>query len=168
MLCNIVFLGQKVKGQGHNALITGKIRYGNMNPAHNCFSLTPFIMRLHIQTPHESRMCPIYFWVKRSRSQCIDYRKQSMSHNCFPIIMKLNTQTPHELRVCPIVVHVIRSKFKVTMHWLLKMEHNCFSFTPIIMKLNTDSPWVEGVPYCCSCHKVKGQGHIALMTENGA
>ena len=61
------FSGQKVKGQGHNALITGKIRYGNMNPAHNFFLFTPIIMKLHTQTPHESRICPTYFGVKRSK-----------------------------------------------------------------------------------------------------
>ena len=61
------FSGQKVKGQGHNALITGKIRYGNMNPAHNFFPFTPIVMQLHTQTPHESRICPTYFGVKRSK-----------------------------------------------------------------------------------------------------
>ena len=33
-------------------------------PAHNCFPFTPIIMKLHMQTPHESRMCPIDFEVK--------------------------------------------------------------------------------------------------------
>ena len=33
-------------------------------PAHNCFPFTPIIMKLHMQTPHESRMCPIDFKVK--------------------------------------------------------------------------------------------------------
>ena len=42
-------------------------------PAHNCFPFTPIIMKLHMQTPHESRMCPIDLEVKRSRSQCINY-----------------------------------------------------------------------------------------------
>ena len=42
-------------------------------PAHNCFPFTPIIMKLHMQTPHEARMCPIDFEVKRSRSQCINY-----------------------------------------------------------------------------------------------
>ena len=36
-------------------------------PAHNCFPFTPIIMKLHMQTPHESRMCPIDFEVKRSK-----------------------------------------------------------------------------------------------------
>ena len=35
--------------------------------AHNCFPFTPIIMKLHMQTPHESRMCPIDFEVKRSK-----------------------------------------------------------------------------------------------------
>ena len=36
-------------------------------PAHNCFPFTPIIMKLHMQTPHESRMCHIDFEVKRSK-----------------------------------------------------------------------------------------------------
>ena len=36
-------------------------------PAHNCFPFTPIIMKLHMQTPHESRMCPVDFEVKRSK-----------------------------------------------------------------------------------------------------
>ena len=36
-------------------------------PAHNCFPFTPIIMTLHMQAPHESRMCPIDFEVKRSK-----------------------------------------------------------------------------------------------------
>ena len=36
-------------------------------PARNCFPFTPIIMKLHMQTPHESRMCPIDFEVKRSK-----------------------------------------------------------------------------------------------------
>ena len=58
-----------------------------------------------MQTPHESRMCPIDFEVKRSRSQCINYWKWFPAHNCFPfthIIMKLHLQTRHEARMCPI------------------------------------------------------------------
>ena len=95
-------------------------------PAHNCFPFTPIIMKLHMQTPHEARMCPIDFEVKRSRSrsQCINYWKWFPAHNCFPftpIIMKLHMQTPHEARMCPIDFEVKRSKVKVTMHKLLKM-----------------------------------------------
>ena len=36
-------------------------------PAHNCFPFTPIIMKLHMQTPHEARMCPIDFEAKRSK-----------------------------------------------------------------------------------------------------
>ena len=28
--------------------------------SHNFFLFTPIIMKLHTQTPHESRMCPLY------------------------------------------------------------------------------------------------------------
>ena len=97
-------------------------------PVHNCFPFTPIIIKLHIQNPHESRMCPIDFEVKikgqRSRSQCINYWKWFPAHNCFPVtplIMKLHMQTPHEARMCPIDFEIKRSKVKVTMHKLLKM-----------------------------------------------
>ena len=43
------------------------INYWKWFPAHNCFPFTPIIMKLHMQTPHEARMCPIDFKVKRSK-----------------------------------------------------------------------------------------------------
>ena len=43
------------------------INYRKWFRAHNCFPFTPIIMKLHMQTPHESRMCPIDFEVKRSK-----------------------------------------------------------------------------------------------------
>ena len=85
------FWGPKVKGQGHNALITEN------GLSHYCFPLTPFIMKFHTKAPHESRMCPIDFGVRRSRSQCIYYWKWFLLHNCFPftpIVMKLHIKTP--------------------------------------------------------------------------
>ena len=36
-------------------------------PVHNCFPFTRIIMKLHMQTPHEARVCPIDFEVKRSK-----------------------------------------------------------------------------------------------------
>ena len=95
-------------------------------PAHYCFPFTPIIMKLHMQTPHEARMCPIDFEVKRSKVKVTMHKllKMVSAHNCFPftsIIMKLHMQTPHESRMCPIDFEVKRSKVKVTMHKLLKM-----------------------------------------------
>ena len=54
--------GQKVRGQGHNARITE-----NGFLAHNCFPFTPILMKLHMQSPHESSMDPMDFGVKRSK-----------------------------------------------------------------------------------------------------
>ena len=34
--------------------------------SHNFFPFTPIIMKLHTQTPHVLKMCPINFGVKRS------------------------------------------------------------------------------------------------------
>ena len=85
-------------------------------PAHNCFPFTLIIMKLHMQTPHETRMCPIDFEVQRSRSQYINYWKWFPAHNYFlftPIIMKLHMQTPHESRMCPIDFEVKRSRSQI-------------------------------------------------------
>ena len=89
-----------------------------------------------------------------------------MLRNCFPftpIIMKLHTNTPHELRMCTLDFGVKRSRVKVTMHWFLKMcfGHICFPFT-----LHKKS-----LPLSCRCALLilgsKGQGHNALIPENG-
>ena len=88
------------------------------------FPLQPsIIMKLHTQTPHESKMCPINYGVKRSRSHCIDCWKRCMLYNCFPfrhIIIKNFKQTSHTDSLWVDNFWVKRST--VTMHWLLK---NC-------------------------------------------
>ena len=60
-----------------------------------------------MQTPHESRMCPIDFGVIKAKVKVTVYKLLKMvpAHNCSPftpIIMKLHMQTPHESRMCPI------------------------------------------------------------------
>ena len=47
------------------------INYWKWFPAHNSFPFTPIIMKLHIQTPHEARMCPIDIEVKRSKVKIV-------------------------------------------------------------------------------------------------
>ena len=37
--------------------------------AHNCFPFTPILMKLHMQSPHESSINPMDFGVKRSKGQ---------------------------------------------------------------------------------------------------
>ena len=61
---------------------------------------------------------------QRSRSQCKDYWKWFLAHNCFPFIhifMKLHMQSPHESSICPMKFRVKRSNVKVTMQGWLKM-----------------------------------------------
>ena len=55
--------GQNVKGQGHNARITenGFWRITDRIP------FTPILMKLHMQSPHESSMDPMDFGVKSSK-----------------------------------------------------------------------------------------------------
>ena len=139
--------------------------------AHKCFPFTRILMKLHMQSPHESSMDPMDFEVKgqghnaritengflpitasplhlslwtftcslpmsqvcalwnlgskgqRSRSQCKDYWKWFLAHNCFPftpIFMKLHMQSPHESSMDPMDFGVKRSKVKVTMQGLLR------------------------------------------------
>ena len=50
-------------------------------------------------------MCPVDYRVQMSRSQCIDFWKWFVLHNCIPftpIIMKLHTKTSHQSRMFPI------------------------------------------------------------------
>ena len=55
-------------------------------------------------------MCPIDVRFKRSRSQCIDYWKWFLAHNCFPFTSNL-THISCESRTCPI--NAIRVKKKL-------------------------------------------------------
>ena len=57
--CALFILGSK--GQRSRSQC---IDYRKWFMLHNFFPFTPIIMKLHTQTPHESRMCPIYFGVK--------------------------------------------------------------------------------------------------------
>ena len=113
--------GQKVKGQGHNARITENgFLCITASPLHLC--LWNFTCSLPM-----SQVCAL--WTlgskgQRSRSQCKDYWKWFLVHNCFPftpIFMKLHMQSPHESSMCPMKFRVKRSKVKVTMQGLLKM-----------------------------------------------
>ena len=59
-------------------------------------------IKLHIKMPVEL-MCHVDFRVKQSRSQCNDYWKKFLEHNCFPFtsaIIKHRTQIPSESRIC--------------------------------------------------------------------
>ena len=51
----------------HHVRLSVRLSSAFVYPAHNCFPFTPIIMKLHMQTPHESRMCTIDFEVKRSK-----------------------------------------------------------------------------------------------------
>ena len=142
--------------------------------AHNCFPFTPIIMKLHMQTPHESRMCPIDFEVQRSRSQCINYWKWFPVHNCFPftpIIMKLHMQTPHEVRMCPIYFEVKRSRSQCINYWKWFPAHNCFPLTPFVMKLHMQTPHESRmcpIDFEVKRSKVKVTMHKLLKMVSGA
>ena len=72
---------------------------------HNYFPFTPIIMKLHIKTTHELRMCPLDFGGQMVKVTMNRLLKFFCMHNCFPFtsnIMKFHTKTPLELRMCPI------------------------------------------------------------------
>ena len=112
--------GQKVKGQGHNARIpeNGFLPI-TASPLH--LSLWNFTCSLPM-----SQVCALWNLGskgQRSRSQCKDYWKWFLAHNCFPftpIFMKLHMQSPHESSMDPMDFGVKRSKVKVTMQGLLR------------------------------------------------
>ena len=56
-LCTLGSKGQRSRSQCKD--------YWKWFQAHNCFSFTPILMKLHMQSPHESRMGPMDFGVKR-------------------------------------------------------------------------------------------------------
>ena len=86
------------------------------------FPFTSIIMKLHMQTPHESRMCPIDFEVQRSRSQCINYWKWFPAHNCFPLYTYHHEVSHADSPwVKDVPYRFWGPKVKVTMHKLLKM-----------------------------------------------
>ena len=82
-----------------------------------------------------------------SRSQCIKYWKWFWCIIALPVIMKLHTKGPHELRMCPIAFGVKdhRSKSQYIEYWKQFLALNYFAFTPIIMELHIDYPWVKDV-----------------------
>ena len=112
---------------------------------HNFFPFTPIIMKLQTQTPHESRMCPIYFGVKMSRSQCIDYRKWLCRIIALPSHLSSWNFT-HRLPMSQGFTLVIlgsngqRSRLQYNDYWKWLMLHNSFPFTTTVMKLKTKTP----------------------------
>ena len=108
---------------------------------------------------------------QRSRSQCNNYWKWFLVHNCFPfspIFMKLHMQSIHESSMCSMKFRVKRSRSQCKDYWKWLLVHNCFPFTPIFMKLHMQSPHESSMdPYGLWGQKVKGQGHNARITEKG-
>ena len=121
------------------------INYWKWFPVHNCFPLTPIIMKLHMQTPHEARMCPIDFEVQRSRSQCINYWKWFPAHNCFPLntyhLWNFTCRLPMS-QGCALKIlrsKGQRSRSQCINYWKWFPAHNYFLSTPI-MKLHMQTP----------------------------
>ena len=142
--------------------------------AHNCFRFTPILMKLHMQSPHESNMDPMYSGVKRSRSQCKDYWKWFQAYNCFPftpIFMKLHMQSPYESNMDPYEIlgsKGQRSRSQCKDYWKWFQARNCFPFTPVLMKLHMQSPHESSMgPMDFGVKRSEGQGHNTSITENG-
>ena len=65
--------------QGYRCVVLLLYGYWKWFMVHNCFPFTPIIMKNHSQTPNESRICPIDFWIKKAKSPCTDYWKELCS-----------------------------------------------------------------------------------------
>ena len=104
--------------------------------------------------------------------------KMIQLHNCFlftPVIMKLHILTPYEWGTCPSAFRSKnqrwRSQCNDNRKWQGKVKlFRCI--TAFLLKYHyetshKDSPWVEDVPYWFLGQQVTGQGHNALITENG-
>ena len=114
--------GQKVKGQGHNARITenGFLRI-TASPLH----LSSWNFTCSLPMSRVWALWTLGSKGQRSRSQCKDYWKWFLTHNCFPftpIFMKLHMQSPHEPSMDPMDFGVKRSKVKVAMQGLPKKD----------------------------------------------
>ena len=130
VLVSYLIRGQKVKRQGHNALITENSLYRIIAfPLH----LSPwnFIQRLP-----NSRVCFLLISGskgQRSTAQCIDNWKWFMLHNFFPftpIIMKIYTKNPHEPRICmPYWFLGQKSRSQCIDVWKWFVLHYFFPFT---------------------------------------
>ena len=96
------FQGQRVKGQGHSALLSG-----NGFLCITAFPLHPWSQNF-TGTLLLSQGCALLISGskgQRSRSQCINYWKWLLAHNCYPFIpmvTKLHRQSLHGSRMCPI------------------------------------------------------------------
>ena len=113
--------GQKVKGQGHYARITEK-EFWHITASP--LQLYWWIFTCSLLMSRVWTLWTLGSKGERSRSQCKDYWKWFLAHNCFPftpIFMKLHMQSPHESSMCPMKFRVRRSKVKVTIQGLLKM-----------------------------------------------
>ena len=83
------------------------INYWKWFPAHNYFLFTPIIMKLHMQTPHESRMCleklsPRGVFVPlgqpRSSLNWLDFANRIKFHKCILIFKIVNGLSPPYLQ----------------------------------------------------------------------
>ena len=84
---------------------------------HNCFPCTPIIMKLHMQTRHEARMCHLDFEVKGQKVK-VTMNKVLWTwfpaHNCLGLYTYHHATSHadfiHEARMCPIDLHVTRKR----------------------------------------------------------
>ena len=113
--------------------------------AHNCFPFTPILMKLHMQSPHESSMGPMKFGVKGQGHNA------RITENGFRRI----TASPFHLSswnfTCSLPMSRIcalwnlgskgqRSRSQCKDYWKWFQANNWFPFTPIFMKLHMQSP----------------------------
>ena len=133
------FWGQKVKGQCYNALIAENVL---------CCIIpffTPFIIKLHLKTPHELRICPIDLGVKSQGHNALITENGLCRIIAFPLhlsswnfIQRPPMTWGYALWVSGSKGQRPRSQCIDNRKWF--MSHNCFPFTPIIMEIHTKTP----------------------------
>ena len=114
---------------GHQQLVSGRSD-----------TFWDIVMKLHTLTPHESRMRPIDFKVKRSRSWGMVNCKWFPDYNWLcnqPMIMKLHTLAPNDSRMYPFDFAVQRSRSWGIDNWKWFLDHKSDTFWDKVMKLHT-------------------------------
>ena len=104
---------------------------------------------------------------QRSRSQCKDYWKWFLAHNCFPFspfFMKLHMQSPHESSMDPMDFGVKGQghNARITEKGFWRITASLYTY--LYENSHAFSPWVEYGPMNFG---VKGQGHNARISEEG-
>ena len=147
------------KGQGRNALITENCRIIHQ-PSWN------FTQRLAM-----SRGCVLLILGSKGQDHYALIPENGLWRKILISLYAYHHETSHiDSPGVEDLTSWFEVKGKITMHWLLKMVYDALLlslYTYNHETSHTDFSWVKHVPYWFWGQDVKGQGHNALITENG-